>query len=290
MIKRLAAMAVGTAVAVLAVAPSAHATPNQSCTGFTVVGTNVASVDPTGSTTCAVDQTSAPGMFPVTPRAVSNGVEDVDDDYASLSTFATVAGNLEFTVAERTVVNGTPQFDYSRPRCGTGWQGMRVLAASPTAVYALHDNGRLYRYKIVQAAPTACRLQSAGSLALAGVKAMVLAGVHPDRDVFLITTTTGRLSVLRVPRTTTMTATSSVIRDRSWQGFDTLHFIDGSGTGLVNRLVGVNTTTHTWYGYKLEDATKGLSTRMVADGSVTAAGASAIQFDTSLFFIDPSGA
>ena len=288
MIRRLAAMAVGTVVAVLGVGSAAQASPQQSCTGFTVLGANVASVGAANAATCAVE-TTAPGMFPVAPRAVSNGVEDVDENLASLSTFATVAGNLEYTVAEKTFVNGVPQYDYHRPRCGTGWGSMRLLVASPSAVYAMHDNGRLYRYKILQAGPTVCRLQSAGSVPLAGVKAMVLVGVHPDRDVFLITTTTGRLSVLRVPTTAAMTATSSVIRSRSWQSFDALHFVDGTGAGLVNRLIGVNDTTHTWYGYKLEDATKGLSTQMVADGSVDASAAGALHFDSYRFFTDPSG-
>ena len=229
-------------------------------------------MDATNATTCA-PVTDFPDAFPVAPRAVSEALRDGDEFYRSLTMYATVDGQLQVVTTSVDTTNGTPVYQTLRSTCGTGWGSMRTLVGTRNAqdnpmLYALHDNGRLYRYKRLNLA--GCHLQSAGSVALPGLKTIAPIGEHPDKDVFLITTTSGSLSVLRIPRTTAMTATSSQIRARSWQGFDGIHFRSGYGSGLVNQLVGINNTTHRRYNYKLEDATKGLATVMVADGSVDA--------------------
>lgn len=274
MIKRLAALTIGTVLAVLAVAPTAQASPQQACTGsFALSGFGVATVRAADASTCEAPPTYL-GTFPTSPRAVSQALMAARPGYQSITMFATLGGQLQHITTDKRIVNGVPQYHTARSSCGTGWGSMRVLLTSRISqsqpmLYAVHDSGSLYRYEILGTSP--CRLRSTGSVALAGLKAIAIIGEQPDKDVFLITTTSGILSVLRVPRTAAMTATSSRIRSRSWQVFDTILFKSGVGSGVVNELVGIKATTHRWYHYMLEDATKGLSTVIVADGAVDAA-------------------
>lgn len=147
------------------------------------------------------------------------------------------------------------------------WGGFRrtVLASSLLPnhyLYGLHDNGSLYRYRVTyETGSNRPALTSAGQAPGFGtVRDITLIGRTPQYDALLANTTTGRLILVKIPVSSTMTATTTTIRSRTWQGFD--HLAIGSCTdpagGVVTTLIGTNSSTGEAYAYRmgfLRDAT-----------------------------------
>ena len=222
---------------------------------------------PPAGDTC-LSTVSFPSAFTAPPRTITTVDMDATVGYRTSTLWATYGDTLHRLVLKTSWETGTDVRTVKDTPHGLGWQGIRLLAASEWNgyLYGVHDNGRLYRYTA-----TAGVVRSAGSQpGFGGVRTLTLIGEYADRDVLLVTLATGQLSVVRVPRTTTLSATSSQIRSRSWQGFEAIIFQDPGRAGQPNRLFALNATSHRWYTYTMADATRGLATPMAAAGDVAA--------------------
>lgn len=144
---------------------------------------------------------------------------------------------------------------------GRGWGGFRRLVATGDAVesdhapnlYGLHDNGRIYRYRISPGTGQQRVLTGAGSVAgFSDLKTITLISVTPSYDALLANTTSGQLVVIKIPNSSTMTATRTVIRSRTWQGFEHLVVAD-CHDGWNNVLLGIDHDTSTAYAYAMAD-------------------------------------
>ncbi|WP_116947260.1 hypothetical protein [Jiangella endophytica] len=193
-------------------------------------------------------------------RSLSTGSFDADtmipEDWFQESTHLGTGTNVVFQLTARADNDGRRA---TAENLASRWSGFRrtVMASSllPTRyLYALHDNGSLYRYVITSGTAGRPVLTGAGRVAGFGtVRDMTLIGRTPQYDALLANTTTGRLILIKIPTTATMTATTTTIRSRTWQAFDHLalgNCATPSG-GTVTTLIGVNSASGEAYAYRM---------------------------------------
>lgn len=280
--------AAASAAPVAAAPHASAATPNAvvaaapTCPAFTTSGLDL--VRSAGQPTAGTCQplVDFPNAFTAPPRTITTVDLDATAGYRTSSLWATYGDTLHRLVLRTSWETGTDVRTVKDTAHGLGWQSIRLLAASEWNgyLYGVHDNGRLYRYT-----STSGIVRSAGSQSGFGaVRTLTLIGEHADRDVLLVTLATGQLSVVRVPRTPTMTATSSQIRSRSWQGFTALTYRDSGRAGQPNILSALNPTSNRWYTYSMADATRGLATPMTAVGDLAAGQVTAPATNTTTGF------
>lgn len=173
------------------------------------------------------------------------------------------------------------------------WGGFRHLVQAgqpgesvPNLIYGLHDNGTLYRYRLSWGGGTPS-VSSYGSVAGFGdIRTMTLISRQPTYDTLLATTTTGQLTSIRIPTTTTMTASRSVIRARTWGALDQLAIgVCSSGTMLV----AINSTTDLAYAYHL-GVLNGTSTPITSWGQLSGQWAYRLVTNSFPFDTIPRGA
>lgn len=141
---------------------------------------------------------------------------------------------------------------------GRGWDGFRRLVSSgeavesgPVSLYGLHDNGSIYRYRVAAREGGQRVVTSAGSVAgFSDLKTIALIGVTSSYHALLANTTSGQLVVIKIPTSSTMTATRTVIRTRTWQVFEHLAVAD-CNEGSTNVLVGIDHDTSSAYAYSM---------------------------------------
>ncbi len=142
---------------------------------------------------------------------------------------------------------------------GRGWGGFRRLVSSgeavestsPVSLYGLHDNGSIYRYRVAAGEGGQRVVTGAGSVAgFSDLKTIALIGVTSSHHALLANTTSGQLVVIKIPTSSTMTATRTVIRTRTWQGFEHLAVAD-CNEGSTNVLVGIDHDTSSAYAYSM---------------------------------------
>lgn len=248
-------------------APAATSAAAGRCGFFAAVGRDLVTAleDPATPDQCRTETTFANG-FPTQPRTMTDVDIDANAGDRAFTTWATYGTALHHVTMKTSWENGSPVDTVTDVPHGSGWQGIRLLVGPGwyASLYAIHDDGRFRRYTVT---PTGVR--SAGTQPGFGrVKTMTVIGEYPDRDVLLVTLTTGQLSVVRIPRTTALAATSSQIRARSWQGFEAIAWHDTFQPGAMNVLSGFDADTHRWYAYDMADATKGLATVIRPGGSM----------------------
>lgn len=155
-----------------------------------------------------------------------------------------------------------------------GWGGFRRLVSTglgntsvgPDTLYGLHDNGSLYRYRISYVNE---RFTATGAGSVAGfsdLKTIALISVTSSYHALLANTTGGQLVVIKIPTSSTMTATRTVIRSRTWQGFEHLALTD-CGDGWNQALIGIDHDTSSAYAYSMEDL-RNTSSSIVGHGQV----------------------
>jgi hypothetical protein len=139
------------------------------------------------------------------------------------------------------------------------WGGFRrtVFAGSmlPTSyLYALHDNGSLYRYVVTWPGGRPAAVPAGQVAGFGAIRGMALIGRTPQYDALIANTTGGRLILVKIPATTSMRVNTTTIRGSTWQVFDQLvvgncnNPVTGSN---VTTLIGVNSADGEAYAYEL---------------------------------------
>lgn len=274
---RLIATALAIALAAAGLAPAGTAAP-AAASGVPIdCPVSMASVDSdghyrairvSGTTSRAPSVTDFGAVTGLTSvRSLATGSLDADSSTPAESYHETThlgtGTNVIFQLVARGDAAGTRA---TAQNLASRWGGFRrtVLASSLLPhhyLYGLHDNGSLYRYRVTYGSGGHPSLTSAGHVPGFGtVRDITLIGRTPQYDALLANTTDGRLILVKIPVTTTMTAATTTIRARTWQGFD--HLAVGSCTnpagGVVTTLIGTNSSTGAAYAYRmgfLRDAT-----------------------------------
>ncbi|SEE22748.1 hypothetical protein [Jiangella alba] len=212
----------------------------------------------TGRAPSVTDYGAVTGLTSI--RSLATGSLDADvstpeESYRETTHLGT-GTNVIFQLVARADATGSRA---TAQNLASRWGGFRrtVLASSLMPhqyLYGLHDNGSLYRYRVTYGDGSRPTLASAGHLPGFGtVRDITLIGRTSQYDALLANTTTGRLILVKIPVTTTMTATTTTIRSRTWQGFD--HLAVGSCTdpagGVVTTLIGTNSSAGAAYAYRL---------------------------------------
>lgn len=164
--------------------------------------------------------------------------------------------NVVFNLTARADVDGRRA---SSENLASRWGGFRrtVFAGSMlprSYLYALHDNGNLNRYLVTTPGGRPAMTRAGQDAGFGAVRAMTLIGRTPQCDAILANTTTGRLILIKIPTTTAMTASVTIIRACTWQNFDQLvtgncyNPVTGSN---VTTLIGTNSTTGEAYIYQM---------------------------------------
>lgn len=240
--------------------------PAQSAATSWSCGVAVGAVDAGGHYRRLVvdDVSDAPGMadFGVAPvstplRALATGTFDADPSIPDLAWQEV----FHFGTTTNALVQVTARIDQEGRTLGaqvlaTRWGGFRRLVFAgmstlPTDyLYGLHDNGTLNRYRItwndgVPSAASAGRLSGYGDL-----KTIALVGRTSSYDALLANTVSGQLVVIKIPTRSTMSATRTVIRNRTWQGFE--HLAVETCADGTSSLLGVDSDTGAAYAYSME--------------------------------------
>lgn len=193
-----------------------------------------------------------------TLRAMSTGTFDADPSmpgmtWVAIDHFANSTRNLFAMQALRHEQTGV---ETTLDQVGTRWGGFRRLVYAGRLsidhpyLYGLHDDGSLYRYRVTYDSNAFPSFQAAGRVGGFGdLRTIAIVGQTSSYDALIANTTGGQLVVIKIPTTSSMQATRTVIRTRTWQGFD--HLAVGACPEGGTLLVGVNSTTGRAYAYSM---------------------------------------
>ncbi|MGW1343290.1 hypothetical protein ACWCOV_19725 [Kribbella sp. NPDC002412] len=161
------------------------------------------------------------------------------------------------------VFDGTDRpYEVILDRIGGGWDPFVTLsssqrvasepAGSTERLYALRNDGTLYRWTIETRAGQAPVYRAASSPGFSAVKAMTLLSRTSTYDTLLMTTRGGALYTVRIPLTSPMRPVVKVVRSSTWQGFESLM---GSRCGQSGTLLlGIDKDTGAGYLYTVGHA------------------------------------
>lgn len=128
-------------------------------------------------------------------------------------------------------------------RIGSGWTSFRSIATSNYSVaqprhaylYALNNNGSLYRYSQVSGG-----FKALGSFAgFRAFRAMAVVSETATYDTLLMTTNTGALYTVRIPVTATAKPALKLVRSSGFKDYSSLA-VQGCGTRGGSLVIGVN--------------------------------------------------
>ncbi|WBQ02065.1 hypothetical protein [Kribbella sp. CA-293567] len=117
-----------------------------------------------------------------------------------------------------------------RKRIGGGWDGFRLLEQvqwqSPNftmplrrSVYAVHDDGVLHRWTID---PAGVWRKAESAPGFASLKSIAMISKNYSFDTFLANTRGGALYTIRIPTTAALKPVVTMVRSKTWQGFESL--------------------------------------------------------------------
>ena len=167
-------------------------------------------------------------------------------------------------------------------RVGAGWDRFtameQVQYQAPSnveplrrSVYALRDDGLLLRWKIDMYGVW----RAAGSAAgFTSVKSMALISKNYSFDTFLANTRGGALYTIRIPTTTALKPVVTMVRSKTWQGFETLV---AASCSLGELVVGIDKDTQSAYLYAIGHA-NGAATPIQGRGKIPGTFANPVYF------------
>lgn len=221
-----------------------------------------------------------PGRLTFTPKALVNepgagGVPYVNDHY--LATYTN--GYLYRVLA----VGQTSYNDVkvTATAITSGWGSIRTLNTSPSGpgtgyyLYGLSDNGGFYRYVFGNASAPHSRA-TIGVSGWVGIRTIdytrtiTIPGTTRKADVFIATSSDGRLMEYTIPFDTPSKWTRRDLITRGWNVFKSVQseecYVNGRSSGRI--LIGV-TTTNEGYLYHDRNATDGSAADLVGYGRLS---------------------
>lgn len=167
-------------------------------------------------------------------------------------------------------------------RIGAGWDRFtameQVQYQAPShveplrrSVYALRDDGLLFRWNINMYGVW----RPAGSAAgFSSVKSFTLISKNYSYDTFLANTRGGALYTIRIPTTATLKPVVTMVRSRTWQGFETLI---AQSCSLGEVVVAIDKDTSSAYLYAIGHA-NGAATPIQGRGKIPGTFANPVYF------------
>jgi hypothetical protein len=147
-------------------------------------------------------------------------------------------------------------------RVGGGWGAFTTLvqstrssaepAAASDRLYALHNDGSLYRWTVEQKEGLPPIYHPMSAPGFSSVKTMALLSRTATYDTLLMTTRGGALYTARIPLTGTMKPVVKQVRSSTWQGFESLDVERCGNNGTV--VLGIDKDTKTGYLYSVGHA------------------------------------
>lgn len=181
-----------------------------------------------------------------------------------------VIGDAMYRSFSRTGFDGRldPKHPPQLTRVGGGWGTFvafeRSVRSGYSMMYGLRGDGAMFRWT-VRADGVWHR---AGSIpAYGGFKSMALISKTPTYDTFLMNTHSGALFTRHLPVSSPLTGVVKMVRERTWQGFESLVAERCGSYGTL--LVGIDKDTHTGYLYAVGHA-NGFATVIQLIGKVPA--------------------
>ncbi|WP_237744986.1 hypothetical protein [Kribbella catacumbae] len=167
-------------------------------------------------------------------------------------------------------------------RVGAGWDRFKAMEQvqyqAPShveplrrSVYALRDDGLLFRWNIDMYGVW----RAAGSAAgFSSVKSLALISKNYSFDTFLANTRGGALYTIRIPTTAALKPVVTMVRSKTWQGFETLV---AASCSLGELVVGIDKDTSSAYLYAIGHA-NGAKTAIEGRGKIPGTFANPVYF------------